>query len=1562
MAGDGIIRTSIVVDNTSVKSMMQSIKELKAAVADLKAQGKGSATMFNGELAGVKELQGVIKQLQADMKALRNNASPGKSNVTKGVNDAVDETSAKLKTLQAKVREAMVAADKAWQSGSGFKTAKDSFGNALNQLTAFKRDLGTLSIGQEKSLYSNLRRGLDEGSASAKVLTERIKELNAETARNKAIDSPKVAKVESINSSQITDGIKQAKQNILAIDRQIFEQLQKNNGAETQRTAELRRQKAELESQVNALKTPKTVPSYQGYTQQISAAKAKTEELYQVMLRTNNAQSKLDFATARTGLMSTIKESNAFNASLGIGIDRAGGLGSLMQKLRSHTNWIIAGGMISAAVGIPMAYISTLKEIEVGMAGISQVLPAVHGNQVALNQVSREFVGIAQEYGESVNGVIEAGKLWGRAYKDIPTLMAFTSASAKLAVADNFGLAESNKALEATLAQYEWRAKSAAEATAYSMRVVDTWTAVAHNAQVSAQDLAMANERTAGVARMVGVEFEFLQAMVAAGVKNTGRSGQEIGNTLKTVFGSIHSDKAVGEIEAIGVAMKTTAADGTQKWRKVQDVIVDLAIATRATTKDVEGLFKAAAGGKFQWAKFSSMLDYDELIKVYAIAVNSAGTTEKQIAMQMDTISRKVEQLKATMVGLTTNSGGTLAKFIKDAIDNFSRFINILNNVSTTTYTVASKMLGAALVVAAGVKVWQQLGIVLGIYRGALLASSVATNVNTASQALNTGAQISGAMAQGAKTGASVANTVATNVNTAAQVRNAIATTIATGGLNLIIPVLAASAIALMGYSAVTGDATNSTDKLGRSLDDLGKMQEETGIKENLIQSLKQRYDYVDTLTNAHDKLTIALSKESEGSKEYNKLQKSLGATQEQLANIVGVTTGEIVQDGVLRMDLINQEKTNMETKAEGIKKEISNLKVAQIKYTEQSIQSAQDRIDALGTETKAWGLLAQAQMWAMEQYAGVMDLQIAAKQFIYDQTPDTLKTEASRASIQSDKDYRESLRNYKPTSVTEEINANAQKITDLGLKKAQIAMSNIDYDTTNSGATVNPDDPAKPKAEPGLGAKDTAESTAEKLELHTEKRKLAEILHNAKLADNVFSELMDNIKSYEEIHGEDSYSILEYMRTRADKVKLLKLQNETLENDIGGLDVLIDAYIATNAELSGKLAGKDAKGNTLGYGDMTKNQKTYQRTINADLVSNDSNLSAYTGLRDKAEEKQGSNNVEITKLNNDNDRIAIGDTQNRSKVHSRNLDAINLQSDSKDANDFSNDPLVAKEAALRKFRVTATENYRYLGELESNLRKAKLIEVNEEDALLRAAAMEQVRIAQEAYDKQRLIIDKAYKEQANAARAKDMAIRESWYSVADDMIVKGNTLRSIVDGLWKGLASDALKAITGVSKKGEEGTMFQTLQRLMHPKSDNGTQGRGGNIPVSIGRWELPQTGTNSDWQGISDKYSVKPKTNYFGLASQLGIFKGTNVVASVSPRTTATANAIAGKGSNYAGQLSQMQTQLGQVVQVLTYMANNNAAKSATGTNVAVLQQGQSNESFANQLNIVKSLGLLG
>ena len=84
---------------------------------------------------------------------------------------------------------------------------------------------------------------------------------------------------------------------------------------------------------------------------------------------------------------------------------------SVLSKVRGHLLWMASATITGAMFAAPFEAVKTIADVEKQMAGMIQVLPQLHGNQLALNNVSQQFITIAEQYGMEVNKIIEAGKL-----------------------------------------------------------------------------------------------------------------------------------------------------------------------------------------------------------------------------------------------------------------------------------------------------------------------------------------------------------------------------------------------------------------------------------------------------------------------------------------------------------------------------------------------------------------------------------------------------------------------------------------------------------------------------------------------------------------------------------------------------------------------------------------------------------------------------------------------------------------------------------------------------------------------------------------------------------------------------------------------------------------------------------------------------------------------------------------------------------------------------------------------------------------------------------------------
>lgn len=345
--------------------------------------------------------------------------------------------------------------------------------------------------------------------------------------------------------------------------------------------------------------TGKWAEGIQSYTRELRRLEDAQQRLYALWKADPSKENKAALDNVKASLASVRKEYESFQKSIngtGISIEKTS-----KQKLRSHLYWITAGSLLGAAFAVPTETFNSLVQLDEEMHNLATVMPQLEGKSTEAiakyREEQRALINTASEYGESVKDVMESARLWGRMYKDQATVNTLVSQSAKLAVADNFSMAESTKAVEAAMFQYGLVAKNSAEALAYSNKIVDVYTKLSHNAGVSAQDLAAGVERSGSVAKQAGISFEFLNALIAQGTRATALSGSEIGNMLKTMLASFNSDKAVKELNKLGIAT-TEVVNGTKRVRSAQAVLMDVAVAAQGTNKDLKDLWIQMSGGR----------------------------------------------------------------------------------------------------------------------------------------------------------------------------------------------------------------------------------------------------------------------------------------------------------------------------------------------------------------------------------------------------------------------------------------------------------------------------------------------------------------------------------------------------------------------------------------------------------------------------------------------------------------------------------------------------------------------------------------------------------------------------------------------------------------------------------------------------------------------------------------------------------------------------------------------------------------------------------------------------
>lgn len=701
--------------------------------------------------------------------------------------------------------------------------------------------------------------------------------------------------------------------------------------------------------------------------------------------------------------------------------EATGNVMSLSEKmklgLRTHMTWIASSILASVPLVLPGYAVNTMKDLESRFATVEQVMPEIehaHMNSLdknlsemermeGLKTVNKEmntFIDIGSKFGVAVEEVISAGASIGRMYgqgeNGVTNTNLLTQQAARIAVADNFPIMQATKGLESALSQFELQTDDTNQLLVNSNRIIDTWTLAAHRGAASAQDLTEGVSLAGAAAHQAGISFEFLNTLIATGVRTTGRSGNEIGNSIKSFINSMQSDKSIEALKDFGINVYKDNGDGTQSLRSMEDIILDISRMMQTTEKETSKLLLTLSGGKYQVSKMTAILkDYNELVRMSGL-LNSdevIGFTDKQIDIQLNTLNRKMERLGTNIKGLFVDIGESgVLNDLKDITDEINNLVVGVKELDIS-WSNWIKTIVAGVVAYKGVpflvdKLAQFKGRMAGLdiayqtnniqsrsfsdrinnrYSDMFLQGYYGVNVdkdtdgiksNTASVKENTSAKQANKVANqtngitlATETASELKNTTQVNANTIAKDRNTVATsrmstaskaasaTLALfgGGFGLALTILTLILPELLSYISALGEEKNAHEELIESLD------EENAKREQEYNNKMRGIDTAEKLSEQYQKMT-------EGSQEQIEVQKRLSNTYKAVKDII-----EGLSDENNKYTVSTDENGKIIVKVNGnIVDSFNDLKSATTEFTKQKLEADVAQLESSKATTEA--------------------------------------------------------------------------------------------------------------------------------------------------------------------------------------------------------------------------------------------------------------------------------------------------------------------------------------------------------------------------------------------------------------------------------------------------------------------------------------------------------------------------------------------------------------------------------------------------------------------------------
>ena len=338
--------------------------------------------------------------------------------------------------------------------------------------------------------------------------------------------------------------------------------------------------------------------------------------------------------------------------------------------------------------GAKEAY-QTIVDLNKAMTDV-QMVTGESAEQTA--ELAHQYSQMAKELGATTTEVANGAAEWLRQGKSVAETNQLLESSMILS---KVGAIESSQATELLTSTLNGYKKEANEA----MHVVDAMAAVDLAAATSVEELAVALQSTANMARVNGVGFEQLLGMVGAVSEASRRSASVVGNSFKTIFSRLTNVAAgkmtddlgepLNDVEQVFNGLNIKLRDSSGEFRNMYDVISELANKwTKLDNAEQSWVATSVAGTRQRETFLTLMENWDRAVTLSTTALNSEGMAMDKMSIYLESIEANLNKLKAAVEDLLyseeiVNVINFVIKAITRLVEGISWLIDKLGGVNS---------------------------------------------------------------------------------------------------------------------------------------------------------------------------------------------------------------------------------------------------------------------------------------------------------------------------------------------------------------------------------------------------------------------------------------------------------------------------------------------------------------------------------------------------------------------------------------------------------------------------------------------------------------------------------------------------------------------------------------------------------------------------------------------------------------------------------------------------------------------------------------------------------------
>lgn len=729
------------------------------------------------------------------------------------------------------------------------------------------------------------------------------------------------------------------------------------------------------------------------------------------------------------------------------------------------------------------------------------------------------------------------------------------------------------------------------------------------------------------------------------------------------------------------------------------------------------------------------MGDPNEYLRVLGSSINSSGFTDKQLAIQMDTIQRKAQTLKASFEELLV-TGGNESGFrnsLKSILDTLNQVLKGLNNINPV--------------------VWETVG---NITKFALAFVALRTAVNFASSSYTL-----------------LRTTIVST--TAAQEALNVATTVNPWGALAKLIVLAGTALATYAYFA--GEAVTAQEKANQAADNA------ITAKSSEIEMTKQQTSYMETLGNTYVSLQDALVQVGNNEEKAAEIKKTMGTVSQQLAQIVGQEAADRILASNDIMGAITQEQEVHNEKTAKMQQELDALRATQVKLANDTISMCNERIGAINAEAEAFDKAADAIGQALGKIDEIMFKHLRNKaNYLNNLANGDIRNEWKIAGIPVPEDQDISGVTQQISNEAAEANRQADEIKENALnywaEKGRVALGKIytpgNYNTTPITTGDISEDTGNQKAKHdrtgtgGTGSRYAPDKTDE-IEKLWANHNVNQMLSDAKIKATEYQTELEKLNTQQELFGVSADTAAKKIQLMTSRMQELTTEDTAMESLQKHYEDQANSIIAANETLVNALKEKQTT-----FAQLSKEEKSDFVHAYSNYFQDEKLMLRLLDLSDKLKTEIANNKKEISSLGNG---IQKEQFKTPEQLYNKKMQNIDLDEQHSILSLGYNATDAAKKVEELKFAIQK------LTEAQARLKEIENTPSHNVDDLKR----------------QQVEVDKLKNKVDELSNSDMDKLNKQFADMIVDWAVEGRSFHDIWKQIWKDFQKDAIYSILGV-------------------------------------------------------------------------------------------------------------------------------------------------------------------